>query len=273
MLTSAISLKKTVEALEKELILKAMKENNGVIAKAARQLDLTERILSYKIKKYQIPRDRIDYYGFARNRHSRESGNPGRTSQMEMTAIVLAGGESLRMGKDKAFMEFKGKSLIQRTLDTLIPLFNDRMIIAKKREPFLSFGVPVYVDIYPDGGPMGGIYTGLFQSKGPVFAVACDMPFLNPEVIRFLTEKLNHFDAVVLKSPDGLHPLHGVYSRGVLPSMEKLLKKREVKMMDFLKRINTLVIPVAEIRHLDPDLKCLTNINTPEEMNLIRSLD
>jgi transcriptional regulator with GAF, ATPase, and Fis domain len=61
MLTSAISLKKTVEALEKELIIKAMKENKWVIAKAARQLDLTERILSYKIKKYQIPRDSVDH--------------------------------------------------------------------------------------------------------------------------------------------------------------------------------------------------------------------
>jgi molybdopterin-guanine dinucleotide biosynthesis protein A len=203
---------------------------------------------------------------------------------MEMAAIVLAGGESLRMGKDKAFIEFKGKSLIQRTLDTLKPLFNDIMIIAKRKEPFSSFGVPVCVDIYPEGGPMGGIYTGLFHSKGPVFAVACDMPFLNPEVIRFLTGKLlrpvdraiqrpDDFDAIVLKSPDGLHPLHGVYSRPVLPLMKKLLEKREVKMMDFLKRINTLVIGVAEIRHLDPDLACLTNINTPEEMNLIRRVN
>jgi molybdopterin-guanine dinucleotide biosynthesis protein A len=192
---------------------------------------------------------------------------------MEITAIVLAGGESLRMGKDKAFIEFKGKSLIQRTLDTLKPLFKEILIIAKRKEPFSSFGVPVYVDIYPEGGPMGGIYTGLFHSKGPVFAVACDMPFLNPEVIRFLTGKLEDFDAVVLKSPDGLHPLHGVYSRPVLPVMKKLLEKREVKMMDFLKRINTLVIGVAEIRHLDPDLACLTNINTPEEMNVVRRVN
>ncbi|MBI1819314.1 MAG: molybdenum cofactor guanylyltransferase [Nitrospirae bacterium] len=192
---------------------------------------------------------------------------------MEMTAIVLAGGESLRMGKDKAFIEFKGKSLIQRTLDTLKPLFNDIMIVAKRKEPFSSFGVPVHVDIYPEGGPMGGIYTGLFHSKGPVFAVACDMPFLNPEVIRFLTGKLQNFDAIVLESPDGLHPLHGVYSRQVLPLMKKLLEKREVKMMDFLKRINTRVIGVAEIRHLDPELACLTNINTPEEMNVIRRVN
>ncbi len=201
---------------------------------------------------------------------------------MEMTAIVLAGGESIRMGKDKAFIEFKGKSLIQRTLDTFStcesgdpkpgePIFKEIIIIAKRREPFSSFGVSVDVDIYPEGGPMGGIYTGLFHSKGPVFAVACDMPFLNPEVIRFLTGKLRDFDAVVFESPDGWHPLHAVYSRAVLPLMKELLQKREVKMMDFLKKINTLVIGVAEIRHLDPDLACLTNINTPEEMNLIRS--
>ncbi len=182
------------------------------------------------------------------------------------TAIVLAGGESLRMGQDKAFIEFKGKSFIQRTLDTLKPLFNEIFIIAKKKDVFLSFGVPVHADQYPDGGALGGLYTGLFYSKGPVFAVACDMPFLNPKVIRFLTEKLHGFDAVVLKSPDGLHPLHGIYSKTVLPLMETLLQKGEVKMMDFLKRIKTLEIEVDQIRHLDPDLSSLININTPEEL-------
>ncbi|MBI1822167.1 MAG: molybdenum cofactor guanylyltransferase [Nitrospirae bacterium] len=186
---------------------------------------------------------------------------------MVNTAIVLAGGESLRMGRDKAFIEFKGKSLIQRTLDTLKPLFKERFIIAKTREPYLSFEIPVFTDRYPNGGPLGGIYTGLFYSKGPVFAAACDMPFLNPKVIQFLTEKLKGFDAVVLKTPDGLHPLHGVYSKGVLSRMETRLQTGEVKMMDFLGRIRTLEIGADEIKPLDPNLLSLVNVNTPEELN------
>ncbi len=186
---------------------------------------------------------------------------------MEWTAVVLAGGESLRMGQEKAFIEFEGKSLIQRTLDTIKPVFKEIFIIAKKRELFFSFAVPVYADIYPNGGPMGGIFTGLSHSRGPVFAVACDMPFLNPEVIRFLAEKLQDFDAVVFRSPDGLHPLHGVYSKSILPMMKDLLNKGDVKMMNFLKKIKTLEIDLDQVRPLDSNLRFLTNINTPDELN------
>lgn len=186
---------------------------------------------------------------------------------MEWTAVVLAGGESLRMGQDKAFIEFEGKSLIERTLNTLKPVFKEIFIIAKKRELFSAFELTVYADLYPDGGPMGGIYTGLSRSRGPVFAVACDMPFLNPEVIRFLLGKLQDFDAVVFRSPDGLHPLHGVYSKSVLPLMENLLNTGDLKMMNFLKKIKTLEIDLDQVSHLDPQLRCLTNINTPGELN------
>jgi molybdopterin-guanine dinucleotide biosynthesis protein A len=186
---------------------------------------------------------------------------------MECVAVVLSGGESLRMGQDKGFIEFEGKSLIERTLDTLRPIFKEIFIIAKKRELFSSFALPVYSDIFPNGGPMGGIYTGFSYSRGPVFAVACDMPFLNPKVIGFLLGKLQNFDAVVFRSPDGLHPLHGVYSRSVIPMMENLLNKGDLKMMDFLQKIKTLEIDLDQVRHLDPQLRCLTNINTPEELN------
>ena len=189
---------------------------------------------------------------------------------MVITAIVLAGGESFRMGEDKVFIEFNGKSFIQRTLDTLKPLFQEISIVAKKKELFLFLEVPVYIDRYPDGGALGGLYTGLLRSNGPVFAVACDMPFLNPEVIRFLTEKLQDFDAVVLKSPDGLHPLHGVYSKAALPLMKTLLEKGSVKMMDFLGQVKTLEIGVDQVRHLDPNLRCLVNVNTPEELKKYR---
>ncbi|MFI5304832.1 MAG: molybdenum cofactor guanylyltransferase [Nitrospiria bacterium] len=191
---------------------------------------------------------------------------------MGFTTIVLAGGKSLRMGKDKAFIEFEGQSLIQRTLDTLEPLFEKIAIISKIKEPFLSLGVPVYEDIYSEGGPMSGLYTGLFYSDGPIFAVACDMPFLNPEVVRFLTGKLQNFDAVVCQSPDGLHPLHAAYSKSVLPLMENSLNNGDVKMMKFLEKIKLLKIDCNQIRHLDPDIRFLSNINTPGDLKKCREM-
>lgn len=191
---------------------------------------------------------------------------------MECTAIVLAGGESLRMGQEKGFIEFEGKRLIDRTVDVLRPIFKEIFIIAKKRELFSSFALPVYSDIFPNSGPMGGIYTGLLYSKGPVFAVACDMPYLNAQVILFLLEKIQNFDAAVFRSPDGLHPLHGVYSKSVFPMMEDILNhKRDLKMMKFLEKINTLEIDQAQVRHLDPKMRFLTNVNTPDELKRLLS--
>ncbi|MBI1824092.1 MAG: molybdenum cofactor guanylyltransferase [Nitrospirae bacterium] len=184
---------------------------------------------------------------------------------MEWTALVLAGGESLRMKEEKAFLQFEGKCLLERTLDLLKPLFHEIRIIARRPEKFQGFSVPLFVDLFPDGGPMAGIYTGLMKSRGPVFAVAVDMPYLNPDLIRFLCEKSRGFDAALFRSPDGLHPLHAVYHQTVLPEMENAIMKREYKMVNLFKKIKTLEIKTEEVRSLDPLMRGLTNINTPED--------
>jgi molybdopterin-guanine dinucleotide biosynthesis protein A len=184
---------------------------------------------------------------------------------MAWTALVLAGGESFRMKEEKAFLQFEGKSLVERTLDTLKPLFEKIIIIAKQPERFQSFSVPVLVDIFPGCGPMGGIYTGLLNAKGPVFAVAVDMPFLNPALIRILLDRSEGFEAALYRSSDGIHPLHAVYAQSALPVMEGLLKEKQLKMTHLLERIKTLEIDVEEIKSQDLSKRGLTNINTPED--------
>lgn len=185
---------------------------------------------------------------------------------MDLTAVILAGGESLRMGREKAFIDFNGEPLVKRTVGILKPLFEKILIVSKEREPFLFLGVPVYVDLYPNGGPMGGIYTGLFHSKGPVFAVACDMPFLDPGLIRYMAGQLQGFDAVVPGCRDGVHPLHALYSKTALPEMKRLLENGDVKMTRLLEKINTRTVGEDEIRKLNPDLSSLVNINTPGDL-------
>jgi len=185
---------------------------------------------------------------------------------MECSAVILAGGKGSRMGKDKAFLPFRGESLIQRTLRLISPLFHEVTIVAKNREPFQFPGVRVLVDEFQEGGPMGGLYTGLSQARGPVFAVGCDMPFLNPELILHMTRQLQNHDAVIPRLPDGIHPLHAVYSRSTMPVMLDLLKTGRVKMSNLLDKVEVLYIGAVDIRAFDPELLCLSNINTSEDL-------
>lgn len=185
---------------------------------------------------------------------------------MACNAAILAGGDSFRMGCEKAFIELEGKSLIRRTLDTLAPLFPRLMIISNRVGRYDSLGVPVYPDRVPDKGPLGGIYTALSRSADPVFVVACDMPFLNPDLIRYLLDRFKGHDAALFRSPDGSHPLHAVYSPSILPVIEENLLKGHIKITRLLERIDRIEISTDEVRAIDPAGKFLTNLNTPEEL-------
>lgn len=191
---------------------------------------------------------------------------------MKTTAVILAGGKSARLGQDKALLEFEGKSLIQRVFDTLKPIFKKIYIITNNKDRFLFLDSPVVSDIYPNNGPMGGIYTGLFYSKSPVFAVACDMPFLDPAIVQFLDKRLQNCDAAVFRSPEGVHPLHACYSQSVLSTMKDCLIHGDVKMVNFLDKVKTLEINVDKIRSLDPHGRFLSNINTYDDLKRCREM-
>ena len=143
-----------------------------------------------------------------------------------MTAVILAGGRSRRIGESKLFLEWGQQTLIAHAVALLSPLFEDLLIVAS-RENFeaLTKLFPSYprivLDVVEDKGPLGGIHAGLISARSfAAFVVGCDMPLLNPRLISFLKSLTAGYDAVVPRAPKGLEPLHSIYTRNCLPVIE-----------------------------------------------------
>lgn len=175
-----------------------------------------------------------------------------------ITAIILAGGKSSRMGRDKAFIKIQGKTIIERIIETLKPLFAEIMIVANEPEKFRELNVKVVKDIKPNCGPLSGIHSGLINSKTQLnFVVACDMPFLDSELIEFMCSKVNGYDGVLPIAKGKIEPLHAIYSKSLIPLLEEALEGDDFTLQKILKKANILF--------LDLQLK-VRNINDKEEL-------
>lgn len=189
---------------------------------------------------------------------------------MKATGILLAGGKSSRMKKNKAFLELEGRPLVERSLVVLQTVFTEVLISSNKPELFAGYDVPVIQDEIIERGPLEGLYQGLKSATNDwAFFVACDMPFLRVEVIRFLFTLNSKYDIVVPRLPSGLHPLHAFYHRRCLPVIENNLEAGRLKVID--------LYPICSVRYIEetemqsfPDLsKVFCNVNTPDEWSAI----
>ena len=190
---------------------------------------------------------------------------------MKITGIILAGGKNLRMGRNKAFLEIDGRRIIDRTKDLFLEVFDEVLLVTNSPLDYLALDLRLVSDLIPDKGSLGGIYTGLFHASHPhAFVAACDMPFLNRRLIEHLAQLAPKFDIVIPKTNDGLQPLHAVYSQSCLPFMEDLLRRDNLKIIDFFPRVNVREVRADEILPYDPELKTFLNVNTPEDLQKIR---
>ena len=190
---------------------------------------------------------------------------------MKITGIILAGGKNLRMGRNKAFLEIDGRRIIDRTKDLFLEVFDEVLLVTNSPLDYLALDLRLVSDLIPDKGSLGGIYTGLFHASHPhAFVAACDMPFLNRRLIGHLAQLAPKFDIVIPKTNDGFQPLHAVYSQSCLPFMEDLLRRDNLKIIDFFPRVNVREVRADEILPYDPELKTFLNVNTPEDLQKIR---
>ena len=188
-----------------------------------------------------------------------------------MTAVIIAGGQSRRMKRDKALLEIGGKMLIERVLDAIAPLFSHIVINSNTPDAFQAWNYPVIPDVIPGKGALGGIYSGLLHGKTDyVFCVACDMPSLQPDLIRFMQSSLDGEEALVPKTPDGLHPLHAIYSKRCCTAIEGLLHNDQLKISDLFPLVRTRYLNEHVIRQFDPYLESFLNVNTLEELRTAR---
>ncbi|MBX2991064.1 MAG: molybdenum cofactor guanylyltransferase [Bacteroidetes bacterium] len=187
-----------------------------------------------------------------------------------LVGCVLAGGKSTRMGSDKALLKFGSVTLIERSVAVLKSVFPS-VVISSDRVAELDFpGIPVLPDIRKDCGPLGGIHAALTHTKADcLFVLACDMPFVSPDLIRYLISSDPDADAVVPSSGGRVHPLCGLYSRNGLPAIERALERGSYKLQDVLGELKTAFVPITS------DLPfyrsyLLDNLNSVEDVERAR---
>lgn len=186
----------------------------------------------------------------------------------DVSVAVLAGGQSRRMGTDKSFIQLHDKPLIQHVLDRVGALNLPVTIIANQRERYLPFGFPVYADVLPGKGSLGGIYTALHYSPTPyVLCVACDMPFLKPELLEYLISLHESYCAVVPLVNGERQALHAIYNRDCMPSIEKQLERDDLTIHNLFRRVRTRVVTQLTIAAFDPHFHSFINLNTPDDIS------
>lgn len=190
---------------------------------------------------------------------------------MKLTGIVLAGGLSTRMGRDKATLPFSGSDLLHTVLARLAPVCDHLIVVSNIQREILVPDVIVVPDKYPQCGPLAGMHAGLKASATAYnFVVACDMPFLSTEAVAYMAAAAQGFDAAVPFIDGYYHPLHAVYHQNCLSFIEQTLQDGNYRVLDFYAKVRLRQISAAELRRFDPQLKTLDNINTPEDLAKLR---
>jgi molybdopterin-guanine dinucleotide biosynthesis protein A len=193
---------------------------------------------------------------------------------MTVTGVIQAGGRSTRMGGNpKALIELGGKRIIERIVEALSPVLSDLLIVTGTPDLYAFLGLPMVPDVFPDHGSLGGIYSGLRAARGDVaFTVACDMPFLHPEVVRLVVSRAGEADVVIPKVGEQYETLHACYAKACLPHMEALLLAKQFKIVGFFDKVRVREIPADDVaRYRDPEI-CFMNVNSPEELTRSREI-
>ena len=192
-----------------------------------------------------------------------------------IAGAVLAGGRSLRFGKNKAFQQLRGKRLVDLAIESLRPFCNPVMAVVSAIEPYMDTGVMLAQDIILHQGPLGGIYTALlFSPVEWVFVKATDMPFLVPELACLIIDAKEGFDAVVPKVNEYYEPLLAMYNRRCLPAIARQIQEPdERQVIGFFRKIRIRTLSDKEWRKVDPDAHSFKNVNTPSDLAEIDGLE
>ncbi len=205
---------------------------------------------------------------------------PDREQRKLRSAVVLAGGRGRRMGVvEKTLLEFEGKTILERLLESLFRVVDEVILSVRDRtqeekfrpllEKFPACEIRFCFDTLEDVGPLEGIRAGLLESRGEYsFVCAGDMPFVDSRIVDLLFEKANGHDAALPKWENGnFEPLHAVYSRKLIPEIEKAFERgRHSVLTPVFEMKDVVFVEVSEIREIDPELRTFANINRIEDL-------
>ena len=177
------------------------------------------------------------------------------------------------MGVDKRFLLIGEQTLFERTLGVLQSIFQTVCVVIAPDSPPLEAEVPVVRDLVAGCGSLGGLYTGLKQAHTEyVFVVACDMPFLNPTLVRYMVSLKDKADIVMVRLEQGLQPTHALYGRRCLPVIEGMLPVRQLKIQYLATHpsLHTRLVAESELRKIDHKGLSFINVNTPADLDAAR---
>lgn len=196
------------------------------------------------------------------------------------SVIINAGGRSTRMGTDKALLDLEGKPMIERILEQTAGL-GDPLIITNTPEAYAYLGVPLAADALPGKGALGGLYTALEAAAHPhAFVLACDMPFVNRDLLAYLAGLAPGCDAAVPRltvagapetGPEA-EPFRAVYSKACLAPIRRALDAGRMRVISFFSEVRLRWVESDEVRRFDPDFVSFMNCNTPEELEAVRAV-
>lgn len=182
----------------------------------------------------------------------------------DCTALILAGGDSRRMGQDKALLLLEGETLLQRVTAAMQDSFPK--VLISVRQPRAEVSLPQVCDAQADGGPLAGLVAGLAQVETDwMFAVACDMPFTQPAVIAHMATLRGEHQAVVPLTGGHPQPLFAFYAKQALPVMCAALASGEKRVRAVLQQLDVCYVNEAALREYDPQFRSFIDLDTPQE--------
>jgi len=196
---------------------------------------------------------------------------------LDISCIILAGGKGLRLGRDKVLEVVGSRNLFRWVISQLSSFSNDIIVVTAGKKSFPQFNANprfrLVTDTYPAKGPLGGIYTGLAASDSFYnFVVACDMPFLNQALLRYMIQLSAGFDLVVPRLGDLVEPLHAIYSKSCLAPIEGLLNQGNLRVSALFDLVKVRYVEADEIDSFDPKHLSFFNINTEADLEMAQQL-
>jgi molybdopterin-guanine dinucleotide biosynthesis protein A len=185
-----------------------------------------------------------------------------------LTLAIAAGGQSTRMGRDKALLPLWGQPIIERILAQLQPLASETLIVTNRPAAYAYLQLPLFTDVWPGKGALGGLYTALHSATQPhVLCVACDMPFTVRPLMEYLLGLRTEADVVLPQMAGEAEPFRAVYARsGCLAAVQAALTAGQMRMISFLPAVRVRYVPETEWARFDPQHRSFFNINTPADL-------
>jgi molybdopterin-guanine dinucleotide biosynthesis protein A len=184
----------------------------------------------------------------------------------QASCIILAGGKDTRMGQEKAFLKIGKKTIIEEQKKALSKIFEEIIIVTNTLKSFKNVNAKVIKDVIPDVGPLGGLYSGLTVSSNiHSFLIACDMPFIDLQLIDYMIKQIGENDIVIPLSSKGIETLFAVYSLNCLETIRQQIEFRNLKLLDILNFFKVRYISQEEVEKFDPKEFSFFNVNSPKD--------